>query len=108
MAQDYVVVKNTGVNNGRIAINKSVFQAISEITIKDIENVKAAEGKFAKPVTLKIDDNKLMIEADIKVAYGANVNATCGLVQSKIYENIVFMTGYKPAEITVNVIGFDI
>ena len=51
---------------------------------------------------------KLNIIVDINVKYGANVNATCELVQNKIYENVAFMTGYKPNDVTVNVLGFDI
>ncbi|MBR2830676.1 MAG: Asp23/Gls24 family envelope stress response protein, partial [Solobacterium sp.] len=50
----------------------------------------------------------LNIIVDINVKYGANVNATCELVQNKIYENVAFMTGYKPNDVTVNVLGFDI
>ena len=40
--------------------------------------------------------------------YGANVNATAELLQNKIYENILFMTGYKASDVTVNVTGFEI
>ena len=39
---------------------------------------------------------------------GANVKATCELVQNKIYENIEFMTGFKAADVTVNVVDFEI
>jgi hypothetical protein len=37
MAQDYVVL-NEKQDNGMIAINKSVFRSIAEISIDDIEN----------------------------------------------------------------------
>ncbi|MBR2760752.1 MAG: Asp23/Gls24 family envelope stress response protein [Solobacterium sp.] len=105
---DYVVLKENN-GQGRIVINKSVFQAIADITLKDIENISQDPANFAyKPVTIRVDDNRLRIETDIRVKYGASVNSTCGLVQSKIYENIAFMTGFKPSEIKVNVIGFDI
>ena len=53
-------------------------------------------------------ENKLHIYADVKVKYGANVNTTCELVQNKIYENVLFMTGFRASEIAVNVIGFEI
>ena len=48
-----------------------------------------------------------MIETDIHVKYGANINATCEQVQNKIYENILFMTGFKTSEVSVNVTGFE-
>ena len=108
MAQDYIVL-NTSTDNGMIAINKSVFESIAQISIKDIENAsEVLSSAFTKPVQIKIVKNKLHVLADIKVRYGANVNATCELVQNKIYENILFMTGFKPSEVAVNVVGFEI
>ncbi|MBR3310479.1 MAG: Asp23/Gls24 family envelope stress response protein [Solobacterium sp.] len=108
MAQDYVVV-NEKSENGMIAVNKSVFQAIADISLSEIENISASEnGRFAKPTQVKIENNKLIISADIKVKYGANVSAACELLQNKIYENILFMTGYKASDVRVNVVGFEI
>ncbi len=106
---DYVVLKQDSAN-GMIAINKSVFQVISEITLQDIENIVIpTNGSFPKKaVNVKIENNQLKIEADVRVTYGANVKDACGLAQSKIFENITFMTGYTPAEVKVNVTGFEI
>ncbi len=108
MAQDYVIL-NENKELGLTAINKSVLKSIAEISIDDIENaVRLHESGFFKPLAVKIEDNALLISADIKVKYGANVAATCELVQNKIYENILFMTGIKPTDVTVNVVGFEI
>ena len=106
---DYVILKEDSAQ-GRIAINKSVFQAIAEISLREIENIQPEPaGTFAKkPVSVRIVNNRLKIEADVRVKYGASVNSTCGLVQSKIYENIAFMTGFKPSDVKVNVTGFEI
>ncbi len=109
MAQDYIILHEEKNNdNGIIAINKSVFQSIAEISVSDIENAYTSIGKFNKPIQVKIVKNKLEVTADIKVRYGANVNTTCELVQNKIYENILFMTGYKVNDVKVNVEGFEI
>jgi uncharacterized alkaline shock family protein YloU len=105
---DYVVLKNDA-DSGMIAINKSVFQAIAEISMQEIDNIEFQPSSFSKrTVSVRIEHNQLKVEADVKVRYGASVNDTCGQIQSKIYENIVFMTGYKPSEVKVNVIGFEI
>lgn len=107
MAQDYILFKER--EHGRIAINKSVFQSIAEISVNDVENAVCLESnKFSKPVTVKIDKNKLHIHADVMIKYGVNVNSTCEIIQNKIFENISFMTGYKPSSITVTVTGFAI
>ncbi len=109
MAQDYVILNKDNPDNGLIAINKSVFQSIAEISIDDIENAGKSEAtRFSRPVVVKIADNRLMIDADIHIRYGANVNATCELVQNKIYENILFMTGFHVSDISVTVSGFEI
>lgn len=108
MAQDYVVLGENN-DNGMIAINKAVFSSIAQISIDDIENaIRIPETRFVKPMTVKIENNRLKIDADIRVRYGANVSQTCELVQNKIYENILNMTGYKASEVAVNVTGFDI
>ena len=108
MAQDYVILDKKN-ENGMIAINKSVFESIAEISIGDIENAVAVkETRFSKPVSVRIDKGELLVTADIKVKYGANVNATAELLQNKIYENILFMTGYKASDVTVNITGFEI
>ena len=73
-----------------------------------VVNEKNENGRFAKPTQVKIENNKLIISADIKVKYGANVSASCELLQNKIYENILFMTGYKASDVRVNVVGFEI
>ena len=108
MAQDYIVLDKKN-ENGLIAINKSVFESIAEISISDIDNALPIKGtRFNKPVNIKIDHGVLSITADIRVKYGANVNATAELLQNKIYENILFMTGFKADNVTVNVDGFEI
>ena len=61
-----------------------------------------------KPVTVKIEKGQLYVSVDVKVKYGANVNATAELLQNKIYENILFMTGFKASDVAVNVEGFEI
>lgn len=108
MAQDYIVLDKKN-ENGLIAINKSVFESIAEISISDIDNALPIKGtRFNKPVNIRIDNGVLSITADIRVKYGANVNATAELLQNKIYENILFMTGFKADNVTVNVDGFEI
>lgn len=108
MAQDYIVVDKKS-DQGMIAVNKSVFESIAEISISDIDNALPVKStRFNNPVSIKIDHGSLMITVDIRVKYGANVNATAELLQNKIYENILFMTGFKADDITVNVEGFEI
>lgn len=108
MAQDYIVLKEQE-DTGMIAINKSVFESITEISVQEVDGaICIPNTRFSKPIQIKIVKNKLQVDADIKVRYGSKVNVISEMVQNRIYENIFFMTGYKPSDITVNVIGFDI
>ncbi|MBR2066876.1 MAG: Asp23/Gls24 family envelope stress response protein [Solobacterium sp.] len=112
MAQKYILIKHTdteAANNGLIAINKSVFYSIAELSIDEIENaIRIPKTKFNKPLSVKIIDNKLDIYADLKVKYLADVNQTCELVQNKIYENVYNMTGFRANSVQINVIGFEV
>jgi uncharacterized alkaline shock family protein YloU len=107
MAQEYVILKESGAM-GKIAINKTVFQSIAEISLRDVENVSPASGRFGKSVSVSVDENKLKITADVKVAYGENVGTVSSKLQNSIYENVLFMTGFKVSDIVVNVVGFSI
>ncbi len=109
MAQDYIVLNTEASGNGMISINKSVIYAIAELSIDEIEDARRiVKTRFNKPLTVKIENNTLSIEADVKLKYQANVNQTCELIQNKIYENVFNMTGYKANSVKVNVVGFDI
>ena len=44
--------------------------------------------------------------AEIKVKYGANVNAVCEALQDRIYQNILQMTSLKCNLVDVKVVGF--
>ena len=106
MAQDYVVLKNRS-ENGMIAINKQVIHSIARLSLRDIDNAEPADGTLTNAVQVKIEKNRLWINTDIHVLYGANVNATCELVQRTIYDNVLFMTGLKPYNVSVSVEGFE-
>lgn len=106
---DYVVL-NENSNYGKIAIHKAVFQSIVQQSLKDIENGSLMEKETfnKKPITVTMNGNELNVEVCLKVKYGASVNATSSMVQNKVYESIALMTGIKPKDITVNVVGFEI
>lgn len=107
MAQEYIALKEKN-NIGLIALNKSAFQTIAKNVIEEDENLKLAETStpFKYPITCKIVNDQLLISADVKVKYSANVNDVCNKVQGKIFENIEHMTGYTPDLIDIRVSGF--
>ena len=106
MAQEYIALKERN-NVGLIALNKSAFQTIAKNVIEEDENLKLAENStpFKYAITCKIQNDQLILNADEKVKYTANVNDVCNKVQGKIFENIEHMTGYTPDVIDIRVVG---
>ena len=107
MAQEYIALKEKN-SNGVIALSKSTFQTIAKIVVEEDENLKLADGSgpFKYPLSCKIQNDQLIISMDVKVKYNVNVQDSCTKVQSKIFENIEHMTGYKPDMVDIRVTGF--
>ena len=91
-----------------IALSTSAFSTIAKIVVEEDENLKLAKpsSPLKYPLNCKIVDDQLILSVDVKVKYNVNVQDVCSKVQSKIFENIEHMTGYKPDVIDIRVSGF--
>ncbi len=108
MAKEYILLKEKS-DSGIIALNKSVFESIVEISKDEVEGLsKIPHTRFSRPVSIKIVNNKLHISVDVNLKYGASVGVVSKNLQTKIYDNILQMTGLKPSDISINVISFSI
>lgn len=106
MAQEYIAIKQKN-DIGMIALSKSVFQTIAAIAIEEDENVVLGEmSPFKYPLSCKIQNDKLLINLDIKVKYNVNVNEVCSRLQNRIYDSITHMSDYTPDVIDIKVNGF--
>lgn len=107
MAQEYFAI-NTSSSSGIFGLTKGVFETIAEIAISECENAVVGEvGRFHHPVTCKLTKDKMMITAEVKIKYGANVNDVCIDLQKRIYSAIYNMSEIKVDFIDIRVIGFD-
>lgn len=108
MGQQYITIEETN-EVGVIALSKSVFEMITDITVSEVENVEKAQGnKFFQPIQCIIDKNELAISISVRVKYGANVNRECETLQHRIHQNILQMTNFDCKKININVNGFEI
>lgn len=103
MAQEYINLNETN-ENGILALNSSVFDEIAEISIKRVAN--CFPNKEGRSVTVKINKDKLILNVDVRLKHGVNVQNVCEQLQNKIYINIYHTTEVKPEEININVTGF--
>ena len=108
MAKEYILLKEK-TDSGLIALNKSVFESIVEISEDEIDEVvRINSSRFTKPIQVKILKNQLHISVDVNFKFGSNVSLVSKKLQTKIYENILQSTNIKPSEITINVVSFSI
>lgn len=93
---------------GLVCYNRSVFSSIARNVIDETDQMEVAESNkmFRSGHVTTIDGNRLFITIPVRIAYGANVTDLCAHAQSKIYESIEYMTGYRPESIELQVVGF--
>lgn len=105
MAQEYIAMSNK--EKGTIAISTTVFESIAKICTDEEKNVKLADFSYFKnAIQCKVEDDKLILNVNVKVDYNATVNEVCSRLQTRIYNNIKHMTDFVADKITINVDGF--
>lgn len=102
MAEEYVLLRSSE-EIGKIALNKTVFKSIVDISLHDNEDIVIDKDI---PVQIKVVKNKLEIATGITLKYGVNVKTVCENLQKAIYDNIFMMTNIKCKSITIDVLGF--
>lgn len=105
---------------GRTTVNESVFQAIAEITIKNIDDVVAKEKKgalaglskilqerFSPQISVKktekeeADLGDVSFELKLAVIYGVNIPEAAARVRKELAETVGNLTGYNVTQINI-------
>ena len=106
MAQEYFAI-NTSSSTGIFGLTKEVFVTIAELAISESNQAELGENtRFHRAITCKLTQDKMMINAEVKVKYGLNVNEVCLDLQKRIYSAIYNMSDIKVDFIDVKVVGF--
>ena len=103
MTEEYVLLKDSN-EIGKIALNKSVFSSIVNISLDEIEGVVKPEKD--DHIEIKVIKNRLEITVGVIVKNDSNVKTVCENLQNKIFDNILDMKNIKAKTITVDVLGF--
>lgn len=104
--QEYILLKEDK-DLGVIALSKESFETIASITISEFKEV-IFDNKSKRTAICKIKDNKLTINCEVTLVYGSILNNIIKIMQEKIYQNILEMTGYKADIINIKIVGFSI
>lgn len=108
--------KNDGL--GKIEIAPEVLEIISGITVSEIEGVYAMQGSFKsgvnellgrsshnKGIHLNTDEHGLSVDVYCYLKYGASVPNVALKMQTKIKEQIFFMSELEVNMVNVHVLG---
>ena len=105
--------------NGNVMISEDVVSTIATHAIQEVEGVVSLSTKPGSDIAdligkkqwgkgLKInihEDNSILVECDILLAYGQSVVAVANAVQESVTSVVESMTGSKVTAVNVNVCG---
>ena len=105
--------------NGNVMISEDVVSTVATHAIQEVEGVVSLSTKPGSDIAdligkkqwgkgLKInihEDNSILVECDIILAYGQSVVAVANAVQESVTSAVESMTGSKVTAVNVNVCG---
>lgn len=114
-----IVLKSTEPSLGDIKIAPEVIEIIVGIAANQIEGVYSMRGTIAKNLTelfgrkkslgkgvkLDLTDDQLNIDVFVYLDYGVSVPKVALVMQEKIKQQLLFMTGLEIIEVNVHVEG---
>lgn len=89
---------------GSVEIEKEAFDDMANIVANKVKGILPAKKGGIADCTVK--DGELIVNLNIKVKTGVDVNKTSSKLQTKVHETIEEMTGIDCKKINVNVLGF--
>lgn len=107
MAREYICLSKNKTEDGIIGISLSSFEEIARLCLKEQSDIRIAEAStFTNNCTCRIVDNKVVININVLVKAGVNVNNICRSVQENITDYITHMTDLTNVTVNLNITGF--
>lgn len=107
MAVEYIVANKNEQNIGIIGLSIAVFEAIAKYSIEDLDDVMTMlNTNFRKNISCKVEKNHLVLNINILVKIGRNVNEISQEVQQHVINEIRQMTNIKEITVNINIRGF--
>ena len=101
---------------GKLGISRKVFEKICSVVTNRISGVSTKEKKnnnnnalfkFDKPVHCDIINNKVIIQIQVIVRHGVNVDEICTLIQQEVADALTTMVETVPFSIKIKVVGIE-
>ena len=115
MSDNYISYRE---ENGSINISEDVVSGIVRAAVQEVDGVSGLSTTagtelaeliglktIPKGVTVRFEDNKIVINTIITVSYGSNVVNVAKAVQESVRNVIQSSTGFEDAEVNVHVSG---
>lgn len=102
---------NNFIDNSSVKISDDVINSIVSIAINEIEGVKTVEPTIASkltknnPIVISKEDDEIIIEASVSIAFGNQIQNIIPKVQENIATNLFTMASIKPTQININVVN---
>ena len=103
MTSNYVLIQEKETGLGQIAVAQSVIEHIVSLAVVENGHLFLAHKKA---VDLENKDGQLVVNLELRVQYGQDVDQVCHDFQEYLERNLELMIDYKNTEINISVIGF--
>ena len=115
MGENYITCRE---ENGSINISEDVISSLVRTAVTEVEGVAGLSNtagaeiaeligikSAAKGVKVQFDDDKIVVDAIITIAYGSNIVNVARNVQERVMTAVQSATGFEKAEVNVHVSG---
>lgn len=108
MSTNYIEILHNSEVPGTLAIATSVISDIVKYTLADSKYVEIENRLLQqnRGITIKYDNDILVINIDVDVKYGNRVIGVVEKIQSKIFQAVTTSTSIQNVVVNVWVVGF--
>ena len=109
---EYVFIQNY-TKRGKLGISRVCFEQIVQTIVNRMQGVKVLPNSnkyvfmFHKPVKCEILNDKVLINIQVKISVGQNVNEICTKIQQEIADELTTMCEMVPFSIKIKVANIE-
>lgn len=92
--------------NGKYIVEDKAIQSIVQLTCLKIDDIKPSKKEDNFCIINKDDNNNLIINIQIRIKKGIDVEKTCNKIQSDINDILIIMLGIDCKNINIDIQGF--